>query len=112
LHELSVTENILKITLQHTPPGQRVAEIHLVIGQLASIVDESVQFYWDMISENTPAQGAQLCFKRVPAVLKCQACQHEFGFTGDQFTCPVCSSPQIKVVRGEEFFVEAIEVHG
>jgi hydrogenase nickel incorporation protein HypA/HybF len=40
-----------------------------VIGRLASIVDDSIQFYWDMISEGTICQGAKLHFKRVPAEL-------------------------------------------
>jgi len=110
MHELSVTENILKITLKHTPDGQRVTDIHLVIGQLASIVDDSVQFYWNMVSENTAAAGARLHFQRIPAELECQECHHRFALNHDDFACPACHSPRIRVIAGEEFYIESIEV--
>ena len=31
--------------------------IDLVVGELSSIVDDSVQFYWDLIAEDTAAAG-------------------------------------------------------
>jgi len=110
MHELAVTENILNIALKHTPPGQRVSDVHLVIGQLSSIVDDSVQFYWDMVCENTPAAGAKLHFERIPAELQCLDCQQRYGFAKDDFACPACGSAHVRVVKGEEFYVEAIEV--
>lgn len=110
MHELAVTESILNIALQHTPAGKRVSNINLVIGQFSSIVDDSVQFYWDTISENTPAHGAKLQFQRIPAELQCLACQHTFAPGRDDFDCPACGSVRVKVIKGEEFFVESIEV--
>ncbi|MCA9957781.1 MAG: hydrogenase maturation nickel metallochaperone HypA, partial [Anaerolineales bacterium] len=51
MHELPITENILKIANEHaTQSGAaRVTDLYLVIGQLSSIVDDSIQFYWDII---------------------------------------------------------------
>ena len=76
MHELSVTESILAIALRHAGQAEakRVTELNLVIGQLATIVDDSVQFYWDIISENTIAEGASLHFRRLPLELLCQLC--------------------------------------
>ena len=110
MHELSVTENILQIATDHTPEGSRVTDIYLVIGQFSSIVDDSVQFYWDMVSENTPAAGAKLHFKRIPAELVCLQCKHTFQPGQDDFNCPKCHSPNVMVEKGEEFYVDAIEV--
>jgi hydrogenase nickel incorporation protein HypA/HybF len=60
MHELMVTESILEIALRHA--GQagavRVTDLFLVVGDLSSIVDDSVQFYWDFVSEGTAAEGA------------------------------------------------------
>ncbi len=112
MHELAVTESILAITLNHAEKAaaRRVTDIHLVIGQLSSIVDDSVQFYWDMISENTLAQGAQLHFNRIPARMKCLSCGQVFEMPGRLEPCPTCQSYTLQVTAGEEFYIESIEI--
>ncbi|MCJ7724498.1 MAG: hydrogenase maturation nickel metallochaperone HypA, partial [Anaerolineales bacterium] len=67
MHELSVTQSVLEIALRHARQNnaRRITDLYLVIGELASIVDDSVQFYWDMISKDTIAEGARLHFKRL-----------------------------------------------
>jgi hydrogenase nickel incorporation protein HypA/HybF len=112
MHELSVTESILEISLRHAgeAKARRITNLYLVIGQLASIVDDSVQFYWDIISKGTIAEGAALHFKRLPAKFQCRDCSMQFTPSGDSFACPDCGSNQIKVIAGDEFFMEAIDV--
>lgn len=112
MHELSVTENLLEITLRHAnqAKAKRVNNIYLVVGQLSSIVDDSVKFYWDIISKDTIAQEATLHFKRVPARFKCRDCLEEYSPTGDELACPVCKGIHIIILAGEEFFVEAIDI--
>lgn len=112
MHELAITENILEIAIRNGQQAgaARVTHIHLLIGRLSSIVDDSVQFYWDMISENTICQDAKLVFHRVPAVLRCQDCQTQYELNADLSPCPSCSSPHVTVLTGEEFRVESIEI--
>ncbi len=112
MHELSVTESILKIAVQHATQANavRVISLQLVIGQLSSIVDDSVKFYWDMISEGTLCEGAQLHFERRLAMLKCLDCDQLYTLNGELIDCPNCHSARIKVVAGEEFYLESIEV--
>uniref|UniRef100_A0A7C4KJ63 Hydrogenase maturation factor HypA n=1 Tax=Anaerolinea thermolimosa TaxID=229919 RepID=A0A7C4KJ63_9CHLR len=110
MHELSVTENILAICEKHAKENgaSKVTDIYLTIGQLSSIVDDSVQFYWDIISQDTLCVGARLHFQRVPAKLKCNQCGHEFTLKGELTLCPQCGSVRIDILSGEEFFVESI----
>ena len=112
MHELGVTQSILSIVLHHAEEAgaTRVKEINLVIGQLSSIVDDSVQFYWDMISEGTIAYQSQLNFKRIPATLRCNECGHEFPLNQREYNCPKCGSNKVVVSGGEEFFIESIDV--
>lgn len=112
MHELSVTESILDITLRHAEAAgaKRVTDLNIVVGQLASIVDDSVQFYWDMVSQGTPAEGATLHFRRVPAELECQECGRRYAPDGEELACPVCDSLRVKVTAGEEFFLDSIEI--
>jgi hydrogenase nickel incorporation protein HypA/HybF len=112
MHELTITESLLEIALRHAnnADANRVTDLYLVIGQLSSIVDESVQFYWDIIGEGTIAEGAKLHFERIPTEIECLDCQQHYSPTDNQLACPNCESIKIKIIKGEEFFLEAINV--
>ncbi len=112
MHELAVTESILDISLKHANQANasQVTDIYIVIGRLSSIVDDSVQFYWDMVSQGTICEGAQLHFDRVPARLLCLNCGTEYTLARELEPCPQCSSAQVKVLSGEEFRVDSIGI--
>jgi hydrogenase nickel incorporation protein HypA/HybF len=112
MHELPVTESILEIALRHAiqADAKRITELNLVIGQLSSIIDDSIQFYWDIIAKDTIAEGATLNFKRIPTQMTCQECHTAFSPQEDDFACPNCQSQQVKVTAGDEFFLESIQI--
>jgi hydrogenase nickel incorporation protein HypA/HybF len=112
MHELSITENILEIAINHANKAKalKISNIYLVIGQLSSVLDDSVQFYWDMISEGTIAQGANLHFKRIPVIMLCNQCDNQFTPPEGELRCPKCNSSQIAILQGEEFYLEAIDI--
>ena len=112
MHELAVTESILNIAVRHATQANavRVTSLQLVIGQLSSLVDDSVQFYWDMISAGTLCEGARLHFERRPAMLQCLDCAQTYALNRELTDCPNCHSARIKVVSGEEFYLDSIEV--
>lgn len=62
MHELAVTESLLAIVVQSAKENraQKVTDITLSIGALSSIIDDSVQFYWNHISKGTVAEKATL----------------------------------------------------
>jgi hydrogenase nickel incorporation protein HypA/HybF len=112
MHELAVTESILEICLRHAnnAQAQQVTHVYLVIGQLSSIVDDSVQFYWEMISRDTICSGAVLHFNRIAARMHCNECDQEFELANRLSPCPHCGSYNLKIIAGEEFFIESIEI--
>lgn len=112
MHELAVTESILKISLQHAGKAgaQRITAVNLVIGQFASIVDNSVQFYWDIMTRDTIAEGSLLNFERIPGEMTCSDCGHVFHPSDETFECPACSSSFVSITKGEEFRVDSIDV--
>lgn len=112
MHELAVTQSILKIALENAnaAKAKQIIGINLEIGQLASLVDESIQFYWDIISEGTIALGAKLNFTRVPTMMRCFDCGERFTPDTDSFGCPCCKSIRVQVVQGEEMRVSSIDV--
>jgi hydrogenase nickel incorporation protein HypA/HybF len=112
MHELAVTESILEITLRHAQESKarHVTDLFLVVGSLSSIIDDSVQFYWDFIAKDTLAAGAKLHFRRIPAEFLCLDCTRRFSPTGEDFQCPDCGSSRLKITAGEEFFLESIAI--
>lgn len=111
MHELSVTENIMNIALRHAEQAQaeKITAVYLVVGDLSSIVNDSVQFYWDFMCEGTIAAEAVLHFRRVQTEIKCLDCGHVYSPQND-LVCPCCESAKVKIIAGEEFYVEAIDV--
>jgi hydrogenase nickel incorporation protein HypA/HybF len=112
MHELAVTESILKIAEKHAIQAGaiKVTDINIVIGQLASIVNDSVQFYWDIVSKDSICENARLHFKRIPAKVVCLDCSHEYALPGELEPCPNCASMRIKIASGEEFWLDSIEI--
>jgi hydrogenase nickel incorporation protein HypA/HybF len=112
MHERAITESLLEIALRHADQAgaKRITGLYLVIGQLSSFFDESVQFYWDILSEDTIAEKATLHFRRIPVEMACLDCEHHYSPTDKDFICPNCSSSRVKVVAGEEFMLEAIDI--
>jgi hydrogenase nickel incorporation protein HypA/HybF len=113
MHELPITQNILQIALRYGEKSRakKITDLYLVIGQLSSIIDESIQFYWPIISDGTIAKDAKLHFKRIPARLECSICRNNFGLSdGSLTTCPSCDSSQINILAGNEFQLESIGI--
>lgn len=112
MHELAVTENILSIANQAAEENQatKVTDIYLVIGQLSSIVDDSVQFFWDCISQGTLSEGATLHFERRPALLRCRSCGEEYLLGEYLQACPKCQSVDVFIDGGEELLVQHIDI--
>ena len=112
MHELPVTEQILNVVLDHArrAGAQRVAHVNLVVGDLTSFVDESIQFYFDFLSKDTEAEGAQLHIRRIPARVRCHGCGGEFAPEGADWRCPKCGNLGGEVLSGRESSIESIEV--
>jgi len=112
MHELAVTESILDIVCRHAERAhaERILSINLVIGELSSIVDDSVQFYFDYLSQDTVASGADLVFERLVTTLRCGACGYQWQPSSADWTCPGCGAAKAQVVAGREFYVDSIEV--
>lgn len=112
MHELSVTQNLLDLALQHgrSSNATRITDIYMVIGKFSSIVDDSVQFYWDFIAEGTIAEGAQLHFERIPARLRCLDCEIEYEPGDSDPGCPQCHGAHVKILNGTEFYLESINI--
>lgn len=113
MHELAITQNIIDLAIEtaEREGARAINEIDLVIGDLSSIVDDSVQFYFDILSKETLAAGATLTFRREPALCLCQDCSASTPVKPPVPPfCPHCSSPRIQISGGRDFRMESIDI--
>jgi hydrogenase nickel incorporation protein HypA/HybF len=112
MHEQSITEGILRVATEHAERAgaQRIAHIHIVVGELSNVSEDSVRFYFELLSQNTIAEKAALHFQRVRARFRCRDCGQEFEPEGLDWNCPHCQALGGDIVAGREFYVESIEV--
>jgi hydrogenase nickel incorporation protein HypA/HybF len=115
MHELPITENILKIVLRHAEEARagKVVSVSLRIGELSDIIEEWLQRYFDYLSKGTLAEGAALRIERVPVIFRCEGCGESFPVKVREvhdIVCPSCSGGKATFVSGREFFIKNIEV--
>ncbi len=110
MHELPVAQNILEIVLQNVGDAKTVKIINITIGELSAIIGDSVQFYWDLISKDTVAEGAILKFDLIKTRFSCKDCKEEYSPVPGSFDCINCESKNVKIVAGKEFQLTSIEV--
>jgi len=112
MHELAITQDILSLALDHAGRARatRVSALHLVLGELSTVVDDSVQFYWDIVSQGTICEGARLHFQRLPARLTCRECGTGYNMDVGPAPCPDCGSSRVQLTEGLEFRLDSIDV--
>ena len=109
MHELSVAQGILGLTLDHAA-GRRVQRVHLLVGHLRQVVPGALGFAWELITQGTPAEGAELELEEIPIEARCRGCGAESGQAGFPLRCPSCGSLELDVTRGEELLVDWVEI--
>ena len=114
IHELAVTESLLKIVLKHAEENgaTRVLSIHLQVGELRDLTEEWIQRYFDYLSEGTSAEGGKIIMTGIPVTFKCGDCAHTFSadIRQNNLRCPACGQENCELVAGNEFLIESIEV--
>ena len=112
MHEMSITQDMLAIVLEHAEQNQavKVGKINLVVGELTGYVEDSVRFYFDFLSKDTIARDAVLEFTTVTARGKCRKCSTIFNITESDWTCSSCRSKELDIIEGKDLFVESIEI--
>ena len=112
MHEYSITESMLNLALEKANEASagRITRINLVVGELSGVVGECVQFYFDVISRDTIASGAELVFETKPTQVRCHKCDRIFTPENGSWACPECHEAAIEIISGRECYMESIEV--
>ncbi len=108
MHELGIAQEVIAIVAEHAGAA-RVTRVVLEIGQHAMILPDSIRFCFDLCSEGTVAQGAELEIRDVPARARCRDCGEEVALEQPFGLCP-CGSADLQWLSGDEIKVKEMEL--
>ena len=113
MHELSIANNIVEIARNHLmqTPGCTACAIRVKIGALSCVHRDSLYFSFDLITEGTPLEGAELIVEELPVVVFCNSCHTLATLPGIQrFACPTCGELTGDIRQGRELEIDSIEI--
>jgi hydrogenase nickel incorporation protein HypA/HybF len=112
MHEISVAINIVEIaeaSAQRKGTGQ-IQLIKIRLGEFTTIVQEALEFAFEIARQETLAAHARLEIEIVPMLVECLCCGAIPNPVRDiVLLCPNCGL-QLQIVGGEEIQLEYIEV--
>ena len=114
MHEYPITQEIIALACRHAAShrADRVLAIHIVIGENAGVLADSIALYFDIIARDTLCAGAALSFDHIAPQLKCSCCGALFVRRPFRFDCPVenCGGEGLPTDIGREFYIKSIEI--
>lgn len=112
MHELPITEQIIKIASEKAKEhnARKVTRIALVVGELSGFIGESIQMYFDIMSQGTICEGAILEMEPIQAQWYCPDCDSRYARKPLSFACPKCGKDGLPTDIGKEFYVKHIEI--
>ena len=112
MHELAITQSILdiaqKVAAEHG--AAKVKSVRIMLGEYSGVVPQCIQDYFDVVSKGTVVEGAFLDIRRLPVIIRCNACKKESRINRLHVACPECGSTDLKLIQGREFYIESLEV--
>ena len=109
MHELSLAEAVVEIALRHAA-GRSVRKVELRVGDLRQVVPTALEFAFELLSDGTVLEGAELEIENVPARGRCRACAVETTMRAFPLQCSACGGLDLEVIAGEELLVDALEL--
>ena len=106
MHELAVTQSVVAAVTERTGDA-RVAVVRLRVGRLSGLATDSVRFCFDLVTEGTPLEGAELDIEEPEGRGRCRTC-------GEQVLLPdlcrlgPCGSAAVVVLGGRELAVASV----
>ena len=112
MHELSLAGGILRVLEQTRArePFERITQLRLEVGALASVEIESLRFALHSIAADTVLAGAVIEIDQPPGSAWCLPCSQNVTITSRLDACPLCGGYQLQPTGGTELRVVDMQV--
>ncbi|HVY60587.1 MAG TPA: hydrogenase maturation nickel metallochaperone HypA [Planctomycetota bacterium] len=109
MHELAIARSLVDLVARRAPANLEVTDVVIELGALTGLVEDSLAFYFDGLTRDTPLEGARLRCRRIAARVRCAACGAEYEPDDFARVCALCGSLGGEVIAGEELNLVSIE---
>jgi len=113
MHEVSLLESLIE-QVQEIGAREKftkVLEIRLSVGALSGVDPSCLEFCYSEVISGSILDGARLVLERVGLELRCENCGEVSKPTDSSaLFCEMCSSGQVRILRGREFKIVDLEV--
>ena len=113
MHETDMTKALIgtiRDWWDSQPEQPTIEKVHLVVGTFTCVEPASLQFAFDVQTQGTFLDGAQLVIQDIPLVAHCHTCQTDYlPEVGRQYSCPTCNSPMEDIRSGRELKIDRLE---
>lgn len=112
MHEVSIMQSALEIAIERAQRmgAHSISALGLRVGELSGVVPDALEFAFEALKQDTPAQSAKLVVETVPLVLYCSPCDREFTPDGYWYECPTCHNRRTEIRQGRELDVTYVEL--
>lgn len=113
MHEMGIAEGILSAAIggAEEAGATRINQVDVTIGVLTEVMEDALQFAWEVLRADTMADQARLGVTMLDARTRCSDCGHEWvhdRYSGAQ--CPSCQSYLVLLLAGRELRIDSIDV--
>ena len=113
VHEMSLVQGVLDavVPAAREAGAEAVTKITLRIGEMTMVVRESMEFAFEVLSEDVPLlERCELVLEFVPCRSTCLACGETFEHDRLHMRCPNCDSAATQLICGRELEVASMEI--
>ena len=107
MHELGIAQEIVGIVAEQSR-GARVTRVVLEIGKLSAVLPDAIRFCFELCTEGTVVEGAQLDIIETPGTARCRQCAGEVMLDRPFGRCR-CGSSDLEWLTGEELKIKEME---
>lgn len=93
-----------------TAGATRVTGVELELGTSEHFTEEAVRQYFQILTQDTPIEGATLTLSWLPATYQCLSCQQRFESSSAEGICPHCGDRGLEISHRDECQIRAIDV--
>ncbi len=106
MHELGLCEGVLQVGLDATRGGP-IRRICVRVGERLGVSRDSWMQAWEMVVQDTPADGARMEMTAEAPGRRCRSCGD--WQNADRSTCRSCQTTDLELAGGDGLMVEEVE---
>ena len=112
MHELGIMTGVMDAVQGAAAQAGavRVLRVDLSIGEMTEAIEDALRFSFEVLSEGTVVEGAELAITTIKPRSRCHDCGAEYEHDRFHMRCPECGGSSTTLIAGRELRIDSIEV--